>query len=353
MLYYKMNNASLSSKPVSTLKLTLIVMLSISIVFPLLFAYIKDEMTMEILARELLFTPLRLGGITMIAYGVIHLTNSFIKSYQTNPIRYLFELPVIWFLTYWWLIFFAQIIEAPVRHVKSFPTDTWVFRQYIGIFLIATVFIFVFQSGLNFFKLAQQKAEQAERLQKEFAQVRLQALRSQVNPHFLFNSLSVLSSLVHVNAELSEQFIIQLSRAYRYILEQKELELVTLKSELEFIDAYFFLLQIRFEQKVQLTQQINVDSESYSLPPLTLQLLVENAVKHNKMSVTHPLQISVRTAGENLVVENNISTREQNEVSTGIGLENIRSRYAMVTDKKITIEKKDDKFTAIIPLLKS
>ena len=328
-------------------------MLSISIVFPLLFAYINDEMTPEILARELIFTPVRIGGITMIAYAVMQLTNSFIKFYQTNPLRYLFELPVIWFLTYWWLIFFAQIIEAPVRHVKSFPTDTWVFRQYIGIFLIATVFIFVFQSGLNFYKLAQQKAAQAEQLQKEFAQVRLQALRSQVNPHFLFNSLSVLSSLVHVNAELSERFIIQLSRAYRYILDQKELELVSLKKELDFLDAYFFLLQIRFEQKVQLIREINIDSENYKLPPLTLQLLIENAVKHNKMSASHPLTIIVKTVEENLVVENNINTREQNETSTGIGLENIRSRYAMVTDKKILIEKTDDCFRATIPLLKS
>ncbi len=338
-------------KPVSTLKLTLIVMLTVSIVFPLLFAYINDEMTVDILARELLLTPLKLCGITMIAYGVIQITNQLAKLSGTNPVRYFFELPVILFFTYWWLMFVAQIIEAPVRHVESFPTDTWVFRQYIGLFLIATIFIFVFQSGLNFYKLAEQKAVQTEHLQKEFAQVRLQALRSQVNPHFLFNSLSVLSSLVHVNAVLSEQFIIQLSRAYRYILDQKELELVTLKNELEFLTAYFFLLQIRFEQKVQLIQEINIDSESYKLPPLTLQLLVENAVKHNKMSVSHPLIICVKTTGENLVVENNISVREQNETSTGIGLENIKSRYAIVTDKKINIEKKNDKFIATVPLL--
>ena len=348
-----MNNLSLSYKPVSTLKLTLIVMLSISIIFPLLFAYINDEMTRQILLRELFFTPLRIGGITIIAYAVIQVTNFFIKGYQTNPIRYFLELPVIWFFTYWWLIFVVQEIEAPVRHVKFFPTDTWVFRQYIGLFMIATVFIFVFQSGLNFYKLAQQKAAQAERLQKEFAQVRLQALRSQVNPHFLFNSLSVLSSLVHVNAELSERFIIQLSRAYRYILDQKELELVSLKKELDFLDAYFFLLQIRFEQKVQLIREINIDCENYKLPPLTLQLLIENAVKHNKMSASYPLTIIVKTVEENLVVENNINTREQNETSTGIGLENIRSRYAMVTDKKILIEKTDDCFRATIPLLKS
>lgn len=348
-----MTNATLTYKPVSALKLTLVVMLAVSIVFPLLFAYINDELTREILTRELILTPIRLGGITMIVYGVIMVTNNLIKSRQTNPARYFVELPVVWFFTYWYLIIVAQKIEAPFfRQVEAFSTDTWVFRQHIGIFLVATLFIFIFQSGLNFYKLAQQKAEQAERLQKEFAQTRLQALRSQVNPHFLFNSLSVLSSLVHVDAQLSEQFIIQLSKAYRYILDQKELELVTLKKELEFLNAYFFLLQIRFNEKVELIQEIDVDTEDYELPPLTLQLLVENAVKHNKMSASNPLVISVRTIDENLVVENNVSAREQSETSTGIGLENIKNRYAMVTDKKITIEKTTNKFTATIPLIK-
>jgi LytS/YehU family sensor histidine kinase len=95
-----------------------------------------------------------------------------------------------------------------------------------------------------------------------------------------------------------------------------------------------------------------VDPNEYKLPPLTLQLLVENAVKHNKMSASNPLQITVRTTGENLVVQNNISVREQNETSTGIGLENIKNRYAMVTDKKIAIENNGNTFTATIPLLK-
>jgi sensor histidine kinase YesM len=347
-----MNSTPLTYKPVSTLKLTLIVILIVSIVFPLLFAYINDEMTRQILVRELLFTPVRLGGITMIIYGVIQLTNKVVKS-STKPIRYFIEVPVIFLITYCWLVFNVQVIEAPIRHVKSFNPNTWVYRQYMALFMMATIFIFIFQSALNFYKLAQQKAAQAEQLQTEFAQVRLQALRTQVNPHFLFNSLSVLSSLVQVNPKLSEQFIIELSKAYRYILDQKELELVTLKKEIDFLNAYFFLLQIRFDQKIRLTQEVNVDAENYKLPPLTLQLLVENAVKHNKMSASQPLAITVKTVEESLIVENNVSSREQNESSTGIGLENIRNRYAMVTDKKIAIEKTEEKFTVTIPLLKS
>jgi len=174
-----------------------------------------------------------------------------------------------------------------------------------------------------------------------------------VNPHFLFNSLSVLSSLVHVNAELSEQFIHHLAKAYRYILEQKELELVSLKEEMSFLDAYFFLLQIRFNQKIKLEKNISAEAEGLQLPPLTLQLLVENAVKHNKMSAQQPLLINVYALNNELIVENNVQQREQPETSTGVGLENIKKRYAMVTERKTIITQTPQTFRVQLPLLKT
>jgi LytS/YehU family sensor histidine kinase len=204
---------------------------------------------------------------------------------------------------------------------------------------------------LNIYQVARRKEAEAEQLQREFAQVRLQALRSQVNPHFLFNSLSVLSSLVHVSPEQSEQFIHHLAKAYRYILEQKETELVSLKEELGFLDAYFFLLQIRFSQKIKLEKQVATEAETLRLPPLTLQLLVENAVKHNRMSAQEPLVIKVSAEGATLVVENNIQSREKAESSTGVGLENIRKRYAMLTEKKPVITQSENSFRVRIPLL--
>jgi LytS/YehU family sensor histidine kinase len=219
--------------------------------------------------------------------------------------------------------------------------------------MIATVFIYIFQSGLNFYKLAQEKASEAEKLQREYAHVRLQALKSQVNPHFLFNSLSVLSSLVHVSAETSDKFIQQLSKAYRYILEQKDVKWVTLQSELDFLDAYFFLLQIRFDKKIKLVKEIALNETEYTLPPLTLQLLIENAVKHNKMSNNEPLTIKIFNEGEFLIVVNNINKRDQHETSTGIGLENIRKRYAYITDKKIDILDGEHQFSVRIPLIKN
>lgn len=192
----------------------------------------------------------------------------------------------------------------------------------------------------------------AERLEKENVQAQFAALKSQVNPHFLFNSLSILSSLVHADAELSERFIDQLSRAYRYILEQKDNERVLLKTELEFIQAYRFLLNIRFENKFDVIIDVpTADQNRYSIAPLTLQLLVENAVKHNRMSAKEPLQVHIQLDGDSLLVENNLQRRPQSEASTGVGLQNIVNRYTLLTDRPVWIGENEGSFIVKIPLL--
>ncbi|GAB3886375.1 hypothetical protein GCM10028825_15520 [Spirosoma agri] len=192
----------------------------------------------------------------------------------------------------------------------------------------------------------------AERLEKENVQAQFAALKSQVNPHFLFNSLSILSSLVHADAELSEKFIDQLSRAYRYILEQKDNERVLLKTELEFIQAYRFLLNIRFENKFDVVINVpEADQTRYSIAPLTLQLLVENAVKHNRMSTKEPLHVYIQLEGDCLLVQNNLQPRPQSENSTGVGLQNIITRYALLTDQPVWVGENEGAFIVKIPLL--
>ncbi|GEO11573.1 sensor histidine kinase [Segetibacter aerophilus] len=348
-----MTDISKTYKNVSTLKLTSIVVLAVSVLFPLLFAYINDKMNTKVLSRELTLTPVRLAGITIIIYGVIQVINKVKFKGRLRWLHYLVEMPVIIYITFWWLLFTLQFIDGPIFCGCTYPTNTWHFRQYIALYMVGATFIYIFQSGLNFYKLAQEKAAEAEKLQREYAQVRLQALKNQVNPHFLFNSLSVLSSLVHVSAEISDKFIQQLSKAYRYILEQKDIDWVTLQSELDFLDAYFFLLQIRFEKKVMLVKEVKLDETEFTLPPLTLQLLVENVVKHNKMSTSEPLTIRIYNEENYLVVANNINKREQHETSTGIGLENIQKRYAFITDKKIEIINGNEEFIVRIPLIKN
>lgn len=342
----------LIQKNVSPIRITLVMIGVVSLLYPLFFAYIDKQFSLRFLAVELLFTTARLTCIAFICYGIIWLSGKALR-WAPSWLRHLLEVVVILFCAYWFLVAFIEGIDRPLTGSNPADGASWVFRRHIGLYLLATVFIYTFLSGLNYYHLAQQKAAQAEKLQREFAQVRLQALKSQVNPHFLFNSLSVLSSLVHVDAELSEKFILQLSKAYRYILDQKDADLVPLREELQFLDAYFFLLQIRFGQKVKLQQHIAPETIGYSLPPLTLQLLVENAVKHNAMSAAQPLIISIDAAGNELVVQNNISRRNQAETSTGIGLDNIKKRYALLTEGKVTIEQDAQTFKVHIPLIKT
>ena len=192
----------------------------------------------------------------------------------------------------------------------------------------------------------------AEHLEKQQLLNEIALLKIQVNPHFLFNSLSILSSLVRVNPDLSEQFIDQLSRSYRYILEQKEQSLVTLRTELEFIHSYIFLLKIRFENKFDL--QINLSDhvlDRYKIAPLTLQLLIENAVKHNRMSAREPLLIEVTAENDILLVRNRLQPRTTPASSTGVGLQNIKDRYALLTDKPVWTGTDDGQFVVKIPLL--
>lgn len=194
----------------------------------------------------------------------------------------------------------------------------------------------------------------AERLEKEAAMSQFEALKNQLSPHFLFNSLSILTSLVHEDADLSERFVKQLSKAYRYILEQRDQALVPLATELDFIQAYTFLLQIRFENKFDVLIDVPVGSRTqYSIAPLSLQLLVENAVKHNRMSVREPLRVSIRQENEYLVVQNPMQARDQPEVSTGVGLRNITNRYSLLTDRPVHAGKINGLFVVKIPLLTS
>jgi two-component system, LytTR family, sensor kinase len=195
---------------------------------------------------------------------------------------------------------------------------------------------------------------QTEQLMKENALAQFEALKNQVSPHFLFNSLSILSSLVHVDANLSEKFIEQLSKAYRYILEQKENEAVSLKTELDFLNAYTFLLKIRFENKFDVRISINEDQAAkYRIAPLTLQLLVENCIKHNSMSQKEPLIISILIQGDHLIVVNPVRPRSEIEriPSTGIGMENIKNRYQLLTKSSVHVIQNDQLFTVKIPLL--
>jgi PAS domain S-box-containing protein len=190
------------------------------------------------------------------------------------------------------------------------------------------------------------------RLQKENLQSQFEVLRQQVNPHFLFNSLNVLTSLIKLEPDLAEKFTEHLSKVYRYVLENKDNDLVDLKTELDFLDAYLFLLNIRFMDKIQVN--INIDKERTDLLilPLALQLLIENAIKHNAMSKKTPLCINLFIDENNyLNVVNNLQERESYITSTGVGLKNIEHRYLLLNCQH-GIYQTDKDFIAKVPLKK-
>ena len=219
----------------------------------------------------------------------------------------------------------------------------------IALLLLALLFL----SRMLLFKDKSESLKLKTReLEKQQLVNEISLLKTQVNPHFLFNSLSILSSLVRIDPDLSERFIDQLSRSYRYILEQKEESLVTLRTELSFIESYAFLLKIRFENKFNL--EINIPDDvldKFKIAPLTLPLLIENAVKHNRMSVSEPLVISISIENDVLVVKNKLQPRSTEYRSTGVGLQNIMNRYALLTKRQVMAGEAADEFVVKIPIL--
>ncbi|WP_209329750.1 histidine kinase [Lunatimonas salinarum] len=192
---------------------------------------------------------------------------------------------------------------------------------------------------------------QKEEMEKGMALAQFESLKNQVNPHFLFNSLNVLSSLVHVDADLSEKFIDQLAKSYRYLLEQKDNTLLPLKVELDFVDSFVFLLQIRFEDKIQVQIDIPHRFHAMLIAPLTMQLLIENAVKHNRISKDEPLKIFIGIEEDHLVVKNSLQVRINPTPSTGLGLKNIQNRYLILSDVVPQFGPEGDFYVARIPLI--
>jgi LytS/YehU family sensor histidine kinase len=210
----------------------------------------------------------------------------------------------------------------------------------------------------NFYELRRLDQER-EALKKAHLQSQFDSLKTQVNPHFLFNSINTVLSLIHTSPAQAETFLIELSSVYRYLLQSNENQLATLQQELQFTHSYFHLLKTRFGNAIQLAVSIDEKWMQYQLPSLTLQLLLENAVKHNVVSLSRPLIISLNTQEETdkdtvfLIVQNNLQPKTQAVASHRMGLNNILSKFELLNHNEVIVTDKDDHFTVILPLLKS
>ncbi|MBN8826839.1 MULTISPECIES: histidine kinase [unclassified Spirosoma] len=225
-------------------------------------------------------------------------------------------------------------------------------KFYNGLTIMAMLAAFYLAANRRGYQQLEDIRVKAEQLKQEAAQTQFVALKNQVNPHFLFNSFSILSSLIAVNPKLSIQFVGQLAKSYRYVLDQYEAQSVKLQDELEFLKAYTFLLQIRFGDKFRVVTDIPSEKVSlFRIAPLTLQLLIENAVKHNQMSAEEPLLVTLSVQQDYIWVTNAIRLRPKMETSTRLGLKNITKRYQLLTSRPVLIDDQTDVFTVKIPLL--
>lgn len=194
--------------------------------------------------------------------------------------------------------------------------------------------------------------EEKAQLKKEIVQAQLNVLQQQVNPHFLFNTLNTLASLVHKDAEESDYFIRQMARVYRYVLDSHEKELVPLKEEVKFIQSFIYLLKIRYKEAIKFNLDVNSDLEARVIP-VTLQMLIENAVKHNVASSRKELNIRIFIEDGYIVVANSLQLRSSLDHSLGLGLKNIKSRYKDLTDKEVITTSGDKEFSVGLPLIRS
>lgn len=206
--------------------------------------------------------------------------------------------------------------------------------------------------AIVWFKRSQQSLVKAEKLERENSQIRFETLKSQLNPHFLFNSLNVLSSLIKKDSDKAQNFVDEFSSVYRYTLDVIEKPVVELREELDFAKSFLYLQKIRFDNAVDM--EINVDASklTYLVPPLAVQTLLENAFKHNKASVDNPLKIKIYNDDDMLIVINNLQPKIKGADSKGVGLNNLSKRYELLGEILPQYSVTEKEYIAKIPLIK-
>lgn len=252
------------------------------------------------------------------------------------------------------LIYSLSMINLLYVLFKVFLTEAnpdWVqliVANVYGILIIVPVSSIYF--GIYFLKSWNESKLEEERLQKESTKAQLLALRNHLDPHFLFNNLNILSALIDTDRRQSQEYLEKFAEVYRVILQTDKEELITLRDELKFVEAYLYLVKIRFQELLEIKIKVAKEKLGFELPPLTIQMLIENALKHNTITEDEPLVVEITSAGNFLIVSNNLN-KNPNAKGQGSGLENISLRYSYYTDNRVQIDESQDKFTVKVPLI--
>ena len=218
--------------------------------------------------------------------------------------------------------------------------------------LILAIVVNSIQLMLYFTNSWQEERLAKEQLQKENLKSQLTAVKQQINPHFLFNSFNVLAELIEIDPQKAKKFVTHFSEIYHYVLNSRELDVTTLEEELQFLESFIYLLKQRYTSGLEVTIAIEEACKKYWIPPMVLQLLLENAIKHNIISRNEPLRVEIKTEGEWLLVRNNLQLRKNTVVeSTKTGLQNIKMRYQALSNLSPVITSNSNFFEVKLPLL--
>lgn len=279
-------------------------------------------------------------GITLGKKIDIHLQP--IRSLRWNLITmFIYSLVAIVVVNYIW---FVVIFDWTAQRMFKNSMITMLIELFVTVAITSIFF------SIGFFKAWRESAVNEERLQKEGIKLQYQALKNQVNPHFLFNSLNSLSSLVYQDQEQAVKFIKQLSEVYRYVLTQKDNELVRLEDEINFAKTYVYLQKIRLGDNLHVNFSMDGNAHDFVVP-VSIQILIENAIKHNEASAENPLTIEIWNTNETVKVKNNLQPIRVIKDSGGIGLSTIKARYSFLSSKEVVTEETEDSYIVEIPLI--
>ena len=339
---------------IRSIKKGFVLCLKLTVIFGVLFSVVFTQTTLYGIGMSFAISGLYCFGL---GFG-----NGFINHYlsqkwdwitETNQrvsagiiATILYTVPVVLGIDY--VVFIIINGNNPADFFKE--NFLWIHLFYIILSLGISTFLHARGFMINW-KAAMTKQTTKQEIVAKTETAKFESLKSQIDPHFLFNSLNVLTSLIGENPAQAEKFTTKLSKVYRYVLEQRNKELTPLEEELKFAKTYMELLGMRFEDAVKFTIPSTVNNKDLKIVPLSLQLLLENAVKHNVVSSAKPLEINIFEHDGFLHIENNINPKETIGKSTKVGLRNIADRYGLITNKRVIIENNNKTFKVSLPLL--
>jgi two-component system LytT family sensor kinase len=271
-------------------------------------------------------------------------------SLHSSVRRAVYTFVAFWVLTIIYISFYGFLIIR-FRPLNAQLDVTKMLNVYLFEFVAVIILTCLYEGNYYLIRWKEIKINKEE-IKKAGMQSQLQSLKSQINPHFLFNSLNTLSALITDEPKRAEQFVDEMAKVYRYLLQTNQHELTTLDRELIFIKSYYHLLKTRYDRGVELIIEVDQSDLNRKIPPLTLQLLVENAVKHNAILESNPLCIKISSIGNQLLeVRNNILTKSTPVKSNKLGLANIFARYSLLAETQPVVDMGQDHFSIQLPLL--